>query len=551
MSYYNNEDALDGTILKLPLSFIDKETSKEFLSSKIWLYVSKADTNFDEENTEISKTGDLNFTYISLIAIWPEGYYDTVITSSNIYKIFGSNAYDLFPREETFDVFTNLFPLDFENLVESREKDGIHKQFTVSARFELSQYKYEFEPDVELKGKPLQIVIKQDTTWAPKIGQFEMEPVDFDGKEEYKYVSDMFNWIDLYNKQNESLLNSYMKSKKKVDELEEENFILKDTVNKQKKDYNLIIEDLENKFYQVLDAKKSKIFDLLEQDLPKKELIGLNSTYMEKNGKLKNIDFNNIPNIEFSNRKRSKNENGTTKKRKLGTGKRKIKKEEEETSEDESEDQFAGFGGSVKVKKESQPLYKSKLPNSPELKDDSFSSNRIKRDPDSMSKPFNPKEYEPFTNESPEIKDSSFSQSQSFKKSFEARSDKDVIKQALSEEDEDEKDGNNHSDDDDATQYSTSGDEMELNLDLSNNEENEPKSIHEPTKDQQDTQEDVVADSQSESNNKDDKNSTTQSFKDQNDINQSQNNNSQKNNKSQNAVSQADVETDYSDSDDD
>ncbi|KAI5963106.1 uncharacterized protein KGF55_002898 [Candida pseudojiufengensis] len=574
MSFYNQdeEEGLDGTILKIPLSIVDKDTSEEIKSSSIWLYVSKADTNIDEINdlTNNTKTSDLNFTYISIIAVWPEGSYDTVINSDNIYDIFGSNANDLFTKDETFNVFTNLFPLDFENLIESKEKDGIHQNLKINARFEVDRYKYDFDSSETLNNKPLQIIIKQDTQWSPKIGQFELNPLDFEDKEEYKLESSLFNWIDLYNKQNESLITSLLNDKKKLEQIEEENLILNDRYKKQEKDYNLIIEDLENKFYQVLDAKKNKIFQLVQSNLPKSELIGLNQKFLQENGKLKGLNFDNIPNMDLSNRKRSKNGNGTTKKRKLGTrgrGKKKIKEEEEEeeeeqTSEDESdeesEDHFPEFNP-VKVKDE-QPIYNfrpsRRPPKSPELKDESFTT-KIKNDPDSISDAFHPEDYGTLRNESPELKDSSFSQSFNNKKSFEAISDKDVIREAL-EKDEDNNENDTDNDDENATQYSSTEDENESdgenNIHFSDDESSKQSSLakHQVSAISDslgDAKHQVssVSDSLGDTSQKSKEHSQNKTTSQNNISNVSQNNDS----KNVNAISQADIETDYSDSDDD
>ena len=68
--------------------------------------------------------------------------------------------------------------------------------------------------------------------------------------------------MELYNSQNESLLELLIESNNNLDRLKSENQKLELNLELTKNDYDKIIEDLELKFYLVLNSKKDKIYEL-------------------------------------------------------------------------------------------------------------------------------------------------------------------------------------------------------------------------------------------------------------------------------------------------
>ncbi|KAL6454266.1 hypothetical protein SBY92_003727 [Candida maltosa Xu316] len=377
----NNEteetNILSGTILRIPLVVEDEATSQLIKTSSLWLHVSRADY---EPST------DPQFTNISLTAIWTEGYFHTTITSRNSNRIFRRNIPNLnLENNGHFELLKNIFPSDLDDLIENKESVGYHRNLKLMAKLIGNKANYdennEFLEDVDANRNSVTISIKTDAKLAITVGTIEMPSIEF---EDYSYLIDeenLFNWMELYNYQNEQLVQMLGDSKREVEKLTNQTESLESYLQSTKKDYEMIVKDLEDKFYQALNAKKDKIYELLYGGTSTKKLVGLNDEFLHKEGQLNVIDKDSISDDEeiLNN----------TKKR---TKEAKVVKKKRKTSQQDasSDDEF------TKVKEE---------PQSPELKDDSFINDDDEEDiANSTSEDEDRLKQEPG---SPELKDDS------------------------------------------------------------------------------------------------------------------------------------------------
>ncbi|KAI3402487.2 hypothetical protein KGF56_004728 [Candida oxycetoniae] len=406
-SLEREKEPLPGNILKLNLLVEDEATSETIASSNIWLHVSKAD---------YEPSSDPTFINMSLVAIWSLGYYHIKVTREVFNTIFKQESISKIEPGDAYEIFTNLFPLDLDGLVESKEKDGRHQNLFLSAKIKASKSDYNAEgvPVTDRIDNDLTILIKSNTKFSPTVGLFTMKAIDF---EDYEYLEDerdLLNWMALYSAQNEKLLNSLVKCKASLNQVQEANLLLEDGLQIAKRDNQDIVFDLESKFYQVLNAKKDVIYELTKGSRPSDELIGLNQGFVGGVRKLRNIDMGALPVKEGEAEKRVKKEKPVGSKRRK-TGKVKVEEMEEmEKVEEEKQSQKSETTleeenklPRVKIKKETESPLKSLSAEDkpfPKIKDEPYSKIKDEPFPKIKDEPFPKIKDEPF----PKIKDEPF-----------------------------------------------------------------------------------------------------------------------------------------------
>lgn len=582
-SFKSEEDLpLQGTIVEIPLT-IENETASITLSKRsIWIHVSKAD---------YEPSAEPDFINISLVSIWEEGYYHTTINKQNIYNIFenSSSRKIKIDRENTYDVFTDLFPLDLDTFLESDRKNGVHKLLFLSARIKVPESS--FKKGESLNTDTLQIQIKSTGTFNPTIGKFDLTSVVFETSKYLKNEGNLFNWMSLLNYQNKEMVKRLTQYSAENERLQTDNNLLQQGMDQTKNDYEEIRVDLESKFYQELNLKKDVIYELSKNDLPKTELLGLNVNFLVNAAEQRNGKEANTMKSRKTQEKRVKKEKGTS------TKKRKIK-----PGEDESEEEFADFKNdtdyadvgdkdetvghltNVKVKAKNEPdgdlpmvefdfgprvqlePNTQNSPRSPELRDDS-NAITIKPDPYANSAPFN---LDSFSLDNEESQCSLSLLSGSRNSSMNIESDRGIFNNAMRDNSSGGNDEAKHEEEGgtenfkDETEYSTdeSGNASGYSLD----EDGEAKDKAENEEENQDTDntengsssrsknyrgsfiEDSLGSNISKS--KSDENNESRNKADYSDE-ESKGKKDYDSTKSQQTVSQAEVETDYSDDDDD
>lgn len=258
---HEGEKILLGIILRIPLIIEDKETSETIKNSSLWLHVSRGD--YEPSNSPL-------FINKSLTAICSEGYFHKTLTTDNSNRVFRRYIPNIdLSNDKHFALLNNLFPLDLESLIEAKQttKDPTQQQqLKLTAKLIGDKSKYdannEYLEDIEPNKNNIVLSIKTDAKYAVTIGTIELPSIEI---EKHPYLNDeenLLNWMELYNYQNESLLELLIESNNSLDQLKSENQELELNLELTKNDYNKIIEDLELKFYLALNSKKDKIFEL-------------------------------------------------------------------------------------------------------------------------------------------------------------------------------------------------------------------------------------------------------------------------------------------------
>lgn len=331
------DTVLLGTILKVPLIIEDEDTSQTIKATNLWIHISRADHE---------PSNNPNFINISLTAIYSDGYFHKTLTSDNTRRLFRKNVPNLNVESDVnlFKLLGNLFPLDLESLIESKEAEGYHKKLKITAKLVAHKSDYddknELLEDSDPNTNPITISIKTDAKLAITVGTFQLPLIEFEDHPHLAEEGDLFNWIDLYHLQNEQLVHQLTSQTRDLDALKLETDLLVLSNKSIKLDYQKIIKDLEEKFYQALNTKKDKIYELLYGDDQSKDkkLVGLNATFLEREGKFNEIDKDAISDdisdssfLSGNKRKRSKGSLLSRKKKKT-----KNVVVEESTSEDDS-----------------------------------------------------------------------------------------------------------------------------------------------------------------------------------------------------------------------
>lgn len=112
------------------------------------------------------------------------------------------------------------------------------------------------------------------------IGSFTLNAIDVDAVE-FQEQNNLFNWIELINLQKGDLLKENANYKLMVESTQKDNEILQSSYDTMKDDYELIIRDLEEKFYYLLNAKKDKIWELTRDRVTSDIVDGHNGDFFE------------------------------------------------------------------------------------------------------------------------------------------------------------------------------------------------------------------------------------------------------------------------------
>ena len=329
------DTVLLGTILKVPLIIEDEDTSQTITATNLWIHISRADHE---------PSNNPNFINISLTAIYSDGYFHKTLTSDNTRRLFRKNVPNLNVESDVnlFKLLGNLFPLDLESLIESKEAEGYHKKLKITAKLVAHKSDYddknELLEDSDPNTNPITISIKTDAKLAITVGTFQLPPIEFEDHPHLAEEGDLFNWIDLYHLQNEQLVHQLTSQTRDLDALKLETDLLVLSNKSIKLDYQKIIKDLEEKFYQALNTKKTKFMNYFMGMINQKiKTCGVECHILEREGKFNEIDKDAISDdisdssfLSGNKRKRSKGSLLSRKKKKT-----KNVVVEESTSEDD------------------------------------------------------------------------------------------------------------------------------------------------------------------------------------------------------------------------
>ncbi|CUM56360.1 unnamed protein product [Debaryomyces tyrocola] len=280
--------ALSGCIQSIPLIIEDKETKKIIKKASLYLHSSRNDSEFENSS----------FTNISLTAMNQEGSFHIDITKENCSKFKRKGHFNVAEWES---IIQHLFPIDDHN------EPSIADDLVLSAKFiSLEQY---YDPDTNelldddelpLVSEFITIDIKTNAKLPITVGSIDLPYTDTENDLETSSMmlseQNLFNWLDVLLLNNQRLNKELHASRRSNLLLKEENECYKNESETSAIQHKNIIEDLLDKFYQVLNAKKDRIWELEDKNL--NQLEGLNEKYINQNKfNLKNhtIDKDKIP----------------------------------------------------------------------------------------------------------------------------------------------------------------------------------------------------------------------------------------------------------------
>lgn len=284
----SSKTALLGCIQSIPLIIEDKETKKIIKKASLYLHSSR-------NGSEVENS---SFTNISLTAMNQEGSFHIDITKENCSRFKRKGHFTVAEWES---IIQHLFPIDDYN------EPSIADDLAVSAKFiSLEQY-YDLDTnelldddDLPLVSEFITIDIKTNAKLPITVGSIDLPYTDTENdlgtSSMIRSEQNLFNWLDVLLLKNQRLNKELHASRQSNLLLKEENERYKNELETSAIQHKNIIEDFLDKFYQVLNAKKDRIWELEDKNLS--QLEGLNEKYINQNKfNLKNytIDKDKIP----------------------------------------------------------------------------------------------------------------------------------------------------------------------------------------------------------------------------------------------------------------
>jgi hypothetical protein len=316
---------IDGNILG-PIPLLVEDNQRATISNNcLYLHTSKSNEIPSE---------DPGIVNISVGAVYELGGFYTVITPK-----VGKNMFRKLPDlsiENWYDIVTNLFPID--NITEAHVSET---DYSIIDKYQLSgRILVEKDSQGDYVDVVLTISIKTKDAIPITIGSLDLKPVDF--KEEPSLnQGDLFDWLQLSTVQNSSMASELRQLNQKVEYLELLIYKLKKSMETSKSDYELIINDLETKFYQVLNSKKDYIWRLLNEKTPcpSDRIAGLNSHLLTGRDKLHYIDESAIKeelDPKFLKARKLSTEKADTKRRKTARKRNSPDSSQQDTDDDKT-----------------------------------------------------------------------------------------------------------------------------------------------------------------------------------------------------------------------
>lgn len=398
---------IDGHISG-PIEVILEDDKQEFIEkSSIYIHSSRSEQGDD---------GDPLFVNIDIgAACVAGGFFKTVITKKMGNQIFRKSSG--LSQEDCYQILGVLFPVDDGVLELSDEGEvDLQDKYQLSAKLQVH-----YNENDEVVNDKLIVAVKTRARIPVTVGSIDLEPIEIKDEETENedHQEDLFDWLELTTFQYKSMISHIKRLNTTIEKLRTENFKLNTYYDQCKSDYESIIQDLETKFYQLLNSKKDYIWQLTQEinktksgnDINGGKIIGLNEKFMEKQGKLQVIDRSKIQNDLDKKFIRKRKE--ITRKKDLPNKRRKPMDESEENEEIEVK---RDYGDATDEDEESKKLEDGLI----EVKKE---GNEFKFDP------------------SLEIKDDSSSNSDKFEFSRRLRSDRQIVDEALKSDTENEEKG--------------------------------------------------------------------------------------------------------------
>lgn len=263
------QNPLSGKINSIPLVIEDEKTSISIKKSNLYLL------------TQAVSREKEGFQDISVTAACPEGTFDLLITKESCLEaINGGNYTD----DQKFLIVQTIFPIDGDRDLKCTELD-----LALSAKY-ISNSKYYDKntkelidsEDLPLTSDSVTLYIKTKAILPQIIGRFSLKYTVSNSTENGRDASmNLFSWMDLLINERNSLSSKLEVIQDRFEKLRKENSNLEEELEVANRENVDIINDFQDKFLQVLSAKKEKVRQLMEES--GNVLASINNEYSTKN----------------------------------------------------------------------------------------------------------------------------------------------------------------------------------------------------------------------------------------------------------------------------
>lgn len=258
----NNEasyesSSLRGSIISIPLMIIDDTSRAVIKESRLYLHCSEIP---DEEGNDESPN-------TAVTAICQEGSFHIDITYNTWQQC--RKPQNKYSTSEWNMMLSSLFPLEMGVDLNERDNDILMNAKLVSLKSNYSETNNELLDDATGDMNDfLTIDIKRTGVFPVTVGSLILKIIDdLDDLKRLNGLSvndeqDLFKWMDLLMRENKNLQEQLSESKLSLKSLIRQNRLISDNYEESEKHHRIIVDDLQDKFYQLLNAKKDKIWQL-------------------------------------------------------------------------------------------------------------------------------------------------------------------------------------------------------------------------------------------------------------------------------------------------
>lgn len=251
-----NTKQTTGHIKAIPLSVQDKDTKK----------LIKVSTLFVHSIGEESKGTTQSFGNIYVTAVHQEGRFHSVITKENCFHLRKRGD---FSTEEWESKIAALFPrtVSFEqNGNEAKDLQLSAKLFSLEEYYDSQTRELIDTEDMLSLSDYITIDIKTRDQLPVTLGSLDLFYADESDKlgsnELLQNELDLFLWLGILSQERDMAITRLAEAEEKIESLNKQNNFYKKEVEDSSRSHRELVVDLQDKFFQLLNAKKDKIWHL-------------------------------------------------------------------------------------------------------------------------------------------------------------------------------------------------------------------------------------------------------------------------------------------------
>lgn len=251
----NNKQAT-GHITAVPLSVQDKDTKRLIKVSTLFVH-----TIGDESTSTTQRFGKIYVT-----AVHQEGRFHSVITKENCLCLMKRGD---FSAEEWEAKIAALFPSTVslgQNKSTARDLQLAAKLFSLEEYYDSQTKELVDTEDMSSLSDYITIDIKTKDQLPVTLGSLDLYYADESDKlgsnELLQKELDLFLWLGILSQERDTAITRLAEAEEEIESLSKQNSLYKTEVEESSRSHRELVVDLQDKFFQLLNAKKDKIWDL-------------------------------------------------------------------------------------------------------------------------------------------------------------------------------------------------------------------------------------------------------------------------------------------------